>query len=494
MVTSTLDPGEFEEFRQWDPKTQAQVAAALEAVMRQGGQAWFCTLGRQCDGKPHEGYPYSHARSDQWPPEGQDWVTWLLQGGRGSGKTRSGSEWTRKKCTLTPRWAIIGPTIAHVRDVMVEGESGLLAVFSRAGQAAEWEPSKRKITLGNGSIIHAYSGEEPDRLRGPQHGGAWLDEPAHIPLIVDVWDNLLLGLRMGSHPRILCTTTPLPTKWLKELVKRPDTRAVRVSTYVNLDNLAPTFREAVLSKYEGTRLGKQELHGEILEDVEGALWNFGMIEPHRTMLTAEDMEYITIGVDPAGTANAKSDETGIIAVGRMAKHLYVLADVSGKYSPEGWAKATWDLFDLLGADAIVAEKNYGGEMVTSVLRNHRLQTRAALDGRLDLVTSRRGKKIRAEPIVAYYEQGRGHHVQGLDTLETEQTTWVPGVGDSPNRVDALVHAATDVMKVTEPASIASPVGSESTLGHDPVWLRHIAASQAGAPAVAANLYRAKVWG
>lgn len=461
-----IDP---EAWKQWDESSKKKLLDAL-ALAEKKKYGWYCQRGRICDGEPHDGFDYPHARGDQWPPEGTDWFCWLLKGGRGSGKTRSGAEWIRKLSERMPRVSIIGPTWSHVRDVMVEGESGLLVVFERAGVTATWEPSKRKITIPcacplrentgavrhkKGHIIQVFTGEEPDRLRGPVHWAVWLDEPAHIALIEDVWDMMLLGLRGGKRPLVLCTTTPLPTKWMKTLVAEPDTVAVTVSTYANIKNLAATFRKNVLKKYEGTRLGRQELHGEILEDVEGALWQWDWITDNRDNqgMTFADMDRIVIGIDPAGTSSKKRDKTGIIVVGIRGEDFYVFADGTDHYTPEGWAKKAWKLFDKFMADKIVAEKNYGGEMVLSTLRN------ARRNGPVDLVTSRRGKELRAEPISALYEQGRVHHVGIFKDLEEQMTQWVPGIGDSPDRVDALVHAITALNKGGGPANIAVP-GSE----------------------------------
>ncbi len=375
------------------------------------------------------------------------------------------------------RGSIIGPTVGHVRSVMVEGDSGLLAVFANAKINAVFEPSKRQITIPcpcnpdaalpkhmNGHIIQLFTGDEPERLRGPQHAYVWLDEPAHFALIQAVWDNMQFGLRLGDHPRILCSTTPLPTKWMKELLKEEDTVAVTVSTYANMDNLAPTFRKVMIKKYEGTRLGRQELHGEVLEDIQGALWTWALIEENRKLVkiddegnrhypvTIEDMERIIVAIDPAGTSSKKRDETGIVVVGKLGDHYYVIADLSGTYTPEGWASAAWKAFDDYKADKVVAEKNYGGEMVLSTLRNSRK------GGPVDLVTSRRGKALRAEPVVGLYEQGRVHHLDLFEQLETQMTEWVPGMSDSPDRVDALVHGITKLYEGAAPANFASPAG------------------------------------
>lgn len=396
-----------------------------------------------------------------------------------SGKTRTGAEYTRQITNHIPRSILIGPTVTHVRDVMIEGDSGVLAAFDNAKVRVTWEPSKRRITnLETGNIIHAFTGEEPERLRGPNSGYVWLDEPAHMPLIQTVWDNAMLGLRIGGRPHALCSTTPLPIAWLISLMEQDDTVTVVMPTYDNLKNLAPTFRKTVISKYEGTRLGKQELMGEILNDVEGALWSNELIDDNRASATPDQMEHITIGIDPSGTSNKKRDETGIVAVGRLDDHLYVLDDWSGHYTPEQWAKTAWRLYDTLQADTIVAEKNYGGDMVLDTLRNarqHMLGT-SALSEHPELVNSRRGKQLRAEPIVGLYEQQRVHHTKQFENLETQMTTWVPDTSNSPDRVDALVHAATkEAARSRGSVTISVPRGSFdtslSTPAYSNVWSR-----------------------
>jgi phage terminase large subunit-like protein len=448
---------EDERWRRWSPKAQEQAVGLLVEAKRaaQRWRPWYCP-DLSCDGKPHGEWNWKHCRADQRPPQWA-WFVWLLRGGRGSGKTRSGSEFSRKMTERTHRIAIIGMTTGSIRETLIEGESGILAT-SPPGQRPDWEPSKHRLTWPNGCIGTTYSAEEPDRLRGPEHGYAWLDEPGHYPLIEDVWSNLLLGLRLGDDPRICATSTPRTTKWMRELIADETTADVQVSTYANLDNLAPTFRKTVLDRYEGTRLGRQELHGELLEDVEGALWNYDIIEPYRLKVVPGQLDRVVIGIDPAGTANRRSDETGIVAVGKIDKHLYVLADRTGKYSPHGWASAAIRLHEQLGADAVVVETNFGGDLVTTNLRN----TPGGERLRISTVHSRRGKRLRAEPVVGIYEQGRAHHITGdgdvnqLELLETEQTTWVPDESDSPNRLDAVVHAATDLMGLGGPVEIATP--------------------------------------
>lgn len=469
------DGFDAKEWESWDAKSKEKLLNALELAKKKR-RVWFCTKGRSCDGMPHDEYDYNHARGDQWPPEGDSWLVWLLKGGRGSGKTRSGAEWIRYLTRTMPQVSIIGPTWSHVRDYMVEGpRSGLIKTFQNAKIPVLWEPSKRRLTIAcpckgrphrSGHIIQVFTGEEPERLRGPEHYAAWLDEPAHMPLIKAVWDNLKLGLRLGRHPRILCTTTPLPTAWMRKVASDPKTVAVTVSTYANKANLSDLFLEEVEEQYGGTRLGRQELEGEILEDIEGALWTHDLIQYVPTyrkvkddpaseapIVTWEDMERIVVAIDPAGTSSKKRDETGIVVIGRLNGKYYVLADYSGTYTPNGWAKKAWEAFDLFQADKIVAEKNYGGEMVLSTLTNFRDQSQS-----VGLVHSRRGKVLRAEPVVGLYEQGKVFHAHEFQKLVEQMTEWVPDMADSPDRVDALVHGITDLYEGGGPTSVAVPSG------------------------------------
>jgi phage terminase large subunit-like protein len=444
-----------EAFRHWNTTAQEQAAAALRKVQGGGWHPFFCPLGRSgvCDGRPHGPVPpdpapwdFPHARADQHPPRGS-WLTWLLRGGRGSGKTRTGSEWTHRRTKVSPRVALIAPTGPDARDIMIEGESGLLSTAPPGG-APQWEPSKRKLTWPNGAIGSVYSGEEPDRLRGPEHYDAWIDEPAHTDLIEAVWDNLLLGLRLGPAPRVCATTTPKPTPWMRTVVGDPTTVSVVTTTYANLDNLAPPWRAMVLARYEGTRKGRQELLGEILTEVEGAMWQPSMIDDHRVAV-APPLTRIVVGADPAGAVNRRSDETGIVVVGRDEDgDLYVLADHSARYSPQGWATQIGVAYDGHHADRAVVERNYGGDMVRTTLASVRP------DIAVTEVTSRRGKALRADPIAALYEQGRVHHVGVFNELEDQMTSWVLGE-TSPDRLDALVHGLTHLASRYGPSEVAT---------------------------------------
>ena len=439
----------------WSPEARAQAASMVEDLVEGRRRAWYCkNPGRECNGKPHKGYPYPHARSDQWPPPGTDWFSWFLSGGRGSGKTRTGAEYARKMSERVGRMALIAPTGADVRDTMIEGESGLLYVCSVAGQGVRYQPALRRLTFDNGCIATTFSAEEPDRLRGPQHGFAWLDEPAHYPNVEEVWSNLMFGLRLGNRPHVVLTSTPLPTKWVRDIQSREKTRVVRVSTYANLDNLAPNFKEEVVAAYEGTRKGRQELYGELLLDVEGSLWQEEYLQKGQGDLP--DMDRIVIAIDPAGSQNKRSDETGIIAVGRSGKIAHVLSDRSGKYSPQGWAREALNLYRRLEADAIVAEKNFGGDMVKKVIETE--AEALGINARIIVKQAMRSKALRAEPAVNLYEQKRVFHWNDLAALETEMLTWVPGEGASPNRVDALVWALEELINSTSIGRLRSARG------------------------------------
>lgn len=454
---------DLEFVKQLSPEARERLSELIRQRELTPWRPFYCSRP-QCDGKPHENWTWNHARWNQHPPSfADDWRVWLMLGGRGGGKTRGGAEVFHRMAKRVPRLHLIAPTGPDIRETMVEGESGLL-VTAPPDFVPKWEPSKKKLTWPNGSIALGFSGEEPDRLRGPQCYGAWIDEPAHMALIggeYGVWDNLLFGLRLGKainwKPRVIATTTPKPIKWMKELVKDSDTRMSRFSSYENLDNLADSYIK-VLNKYEGTRIGRQELHAEVLEDVEGALWSMEWIIYHQDIDSLPDFDIIAVSVDPAGTANKRSDETGIIVLGVAGGVVYVLEDLTGKYSPSGWATAAVSAYHKWSADRIVAEKNYGGDMVKEVLEKN-----GAKDIKIVLVNSRRGKAIRAEPVATLYEKGkvsnkpRVMHCIGLSALEDELVSWVPGSGmASPNRLDALVHGVTNLAKVVAPAEWADP--------------------------------------
>ena len=285
----------------------------------------------------------SMARPEQLPPDG-NWTTWVYCGGRGTGKTRSGAEWVRglAETASVSRIALVGPTASDVRDVMVEGESGILAICPNANRPV-YEPSKRRLTWPNGVQAAMFSSEEPERLRGPQHGAAWADELAAWRNVKDTWSNLQLGLRKGKHPRQVVTTTPRPIPLLKALIKDDNTVTTRGTTYDNRDNLAPSFFSQIVKQYEGTRLGRQELNAEILDDVPGALWTRDMIDKAREPATWPRMSRVVVAVDPSGARGADdtaADMIGIVVAGRGDDgRAWVLADRSLKASPAVWGRA-----------------------------------------------------------------------------------------------------------------------------------------------------------
>lgn len=391
------------------------------------------------------------ARPNQLPPPG-DWRVWLLLAGRGFGKSRTGAEWIKEqvetgKCS---RLALVAPTAADARDVMVEGESGLLSVCAPWNRPT-YNSSLRRVTWPDGRIATLYSADEPERLRGPQHDGAWVDELGswRYP---EAWDMLMFGLRLGTDPRVVVTTTPRPIPIIKRLVADEHCVVTRGSTYDNLVNLAPDFVRQIVARYEGTRLGRQELMAEILEDVPGALWTLPQIEALRVP-QASELVRVVVAIDPAATANEDSDETGIVVAGRGRDGQgYVLADVSVKASPDGWGRRAAVAYQDFAADRVVYEANLGGDMVKHVLKT--------VDPRLPLrdVHASRGKRTRAEPIAALYEQGRIHHVGVHRKLEDQMCSWNPDDPrmDSPDRMDALVWALTDLMLDRTGAVLAAP--------------------------------------
>lgn len=356
------------------------------------------------------------------------------------GKTRTGAEWIREQVYAgKKRIALLAPTAADARDVMVEGESGLLSVFP-PHEVPLYEPSKRRITFHTGAIATTYSADEPERLRGPQHDCAWVDELGAYKYPQEALDMLLFGLRLGLDPRLIVTTTPKNIPAVKDLVKDETTTTTRGSTYENKANLAKPFLKTIIDKYEDTRLGRQEIHAEILEDAEGALWNRAMLEGNR-IKKAPELVRIVVGIDPAVSNNKKSNETGIVvaALGDDG-HGYVLDDRSIKGSPAEWAQRAVDVYHEYEADRLVPEVNQGGDLVSHTIRT--IDDKVAIKP----VRASKGKQARAEPIAALYEQGKIHHVGYFAALEDQLTTWEPNSGAaSPDRLDALCWALTELM-------------------------------------------------
>lgn len=398
---------------------------------------------------------YFWARDKQLTPP-DPWSVWLILSGRGFGKTRTGAQWIRARAESGKysRFALIAETAADARDVMVEGESGIMAV-SPPSFRPKYEPSKRRLTWPNGAVATTYSGDEPDQLRGPNFDSAWADEPAKWRYATQVWDNLEMALRLGDNPQVVATTTPRPIPLIKSLIADPQTVVTRGHTDENRENLSETFIHRVVRRYEGTRLGRQELAGEVLDDNPGALWQRDRIEELR-VAKLPDLERIVVAVDPqAADPNETSDEetaeTGIVVVGRTGgrdPHAFVLEDGSCRDTPNNWGLAVISAYSKWRADRVVAEINNGGAMVQYVIL-----TVARDQGQTvpyKAVHASRGKVTRAEPVAALYEQGKVHHVGMFAELEDQLCQWEPGQ-KSPDRLDALVWGLTELMLTGPPS-------------------------------------------
>ncbi|QUS36839.1 ATP-binding protein [Falsirhodobacter algicola] len=390
----------------------------------------------------------------QLPPPG-DWKTWVIMGGRGAGKTRAGAEWVRAEVEgarphdpgRARRVALVGETIDQVREVMIFGDSGILAC-SPPDRRPDWEAGRRRLVWPNGAVAQVFSAHEPESLRGPQFDAAWVDELAKWKKAADTWDMLQFALRLGAHPRQVVTTTPRDVAVLKAILKTPSTTLTHAPTEANRAWLAPSFLTEVRARYAGTRLGAQELDGMLLEDVEGALWSTRALEAAR--LDAPPVfDRIVVAVDPPVTGHAGSDACGIVVVGAVMQgppqtwRAVVLEDASVEAaSPDTWARAALAAMARHGADRLIAEVNQGGDLVETVIRG--------IDPMVPFraVRASRGKAARAEPIAALYEQGRVRHLRGLARLEDEMCRMTlrgyEGKG-SPDRVDALVWALWELM-------------------------------------------------
>ena len=395
----------------------------------------------------------------QLPPEGA-WRTWVVMGGRGAGKTRAGAEWVRAQVEgaraadpgRARRVALVGETIDQAREVMVFGESGILAC-SPPDRRPAWEATRKRLVWPNGAVAELYSAFDPDSLRGPQFDAAWVDELAKWKKAKESWDMLQFALRLGEHPQQVVTTTPRNVGVLKAILKNPSTVLTQAPTEANRAYLAASFLEEVRARYAGTRTAREELDGVLLEEAEGALWSTARLDAGRKA-TPEGLSRIVVAVDPPVTGHAGSDECGIIVAGVVAEgppadwRAYVLEDASVRAaSPVDWARAAIAAMDRHGADRLVAEVNQGGDLVETVVR----QVDPLVPFRA--VRAARGKTARAEPVAALYDQGRVHHVSGFDALEDQMCRMTvagfEGQG-SPDRVDALVWALTDLM--VEPAA------------------------------------------
>lgn len=384
------------------------------------------------------------ARPEQLPPP-DPWRIWVIQAGRGWGKTRTGAEYIKHRVLAFPgiRAAVVARTFEDARDVCVEGESGLLAILPPR-EVARWNRSLGELVLRNGSRVDLYPAVEPNRLRGPQQHVAWCDELASWRYR-EAWDNLLLGTRLGSDTRIIVTTTPRPTALYRSLLGLPGVVITRGSTFDNADHLDPTALASWRQQYAGTRLGRQELFGELLEDVPGALWRRDWFDDRRT---PPALRRVVVAIDPAVTSLEGADETGIVVAGAgVDGRYYVLADLSCRASPTDWALRALAAYDRYHADRIVAETNNGGDLVETVLRT----LRPAVPYRA--VHASRGKQVRAEPIAALYEQGRVTHCEVFAELEDQLVSWTPDSGRSPDRLDALVWALTELQAPAAPIGV-----------------------------------------
>jgi len=385
------------------------------------------------------------ARPEQLPKRTEDWSIYLYLAGRGAGKTRTAAEWLAWEATTqnNTRWAIVAPTFGDVRDVCAEGESGIINILRAYGSLQHYNRSQGSITLKNGSHIKLFSADEPDRLRGPQHHGAWCDELAawRYP---DTWDQLQFGLRLGEHPRTVITTTPRPVHLIRSLVARTDgtVKVVRGSTFDNAANLAPQALLELQARYAGTRMGRQELFGELLTESDSALWTRQMIEDARIKPEDAPPYYrVVVAIDPAVTSGESSDETGIVVAGATPDgHYYILEDATMRGTPEQWARKAVEMFRKHKCDRIIGEANNGGDMIEALLR----QVDATIPYRK--VHASRGKKVRAEPVSALSEQLRLHMVgSNFTQLEDQLVTWEADSDSSPDRMDAMVWAVTDLM-------------------------------------------------
>lgn len=400
------------------------------------------------------------ARPEQLAPEG-DWDIWLALAGRGFGKTRLGMEWVKDQVEShgKRRIALVAETAADGRDVLIEGESGLLSLYPPE-HAPLYEPSKRRVTWENGAVATLFNATEPGQLRGPQFDCALSDEIAKWKYARETWDQLQFGLRLGDDPRQVVTTTPRPIEIIKSLVAGTEGEIVVTSgnTMDNKSNLADKFLKKITARYEGTRLGRQELNAEILGDVPNALWTQAIIDASRIDTVPEQLGRIVVAVDPAVTNTERSDEHGIIALGASynSREGYLLEDASKTGTPEQWARQAIACYDSWDADAIVVEVNQGGDMVANTIRTIRSNVNIVE------VRATRGKHVRAEPTSSLYQQGRIHHVGSFPELETQMTMMTSsgfeGEG-SPDRCDALVWAATELFPaMTRRKAPSGPIG------------------------------------
>lgn len=417
-------------------------------------EEWLDKLSPELLKEVHRNPWWFIGRPEQHEPEG-DWNVWLILSGRGWGKTRTGGEWLAKRVLEEPKtldgtptqWAIIAPKFADTKNVCVEGPSGFLKALTNRGLVADvdyvYNKSSYKIMFNTGQVIHMFGADSPDSGRGLNLSGAWLDELAMWAYPYETWtEGLAPSLRIGARPRVVVTTTPKPIKLLRDWTKRTDNSVhiTRGSTFDNSTNLSETALVELKARYEGTRVGRQELYGELLESSEGALWTRQWIEDCRIEASAiPPLIRVVVAIDPAVTSGEDSDETGIVTAGMSADgRFFVLADDTLKGTPNAWAHAAVDAYKRHKADRIIAEGNNGGDMIINLL--HQVDRFVPVRK----VTATRGKQLRAEPISALYEQYRVHHVGAFPQLEDQMVMWTPESKESPDRLDALVWALTEL--------------------------------------------------
>lgn len=385
-----------------------------------------------------------NAHPAQLPPEDGDWRTWLFLGGRGAGKTRAGAQWLAAQATPGARLALVGPTLHDVREVMVEGVSGLRAI-APDNDRPRFESSRRRLIYDNGAVAYAFSAEDPESLRGPQFHHAWADEFCAWPQPEAVLSQLRLGLRLGASPQTVVTTTPKPVAALRRLMAEPDLVLTRAGTAANTENLSPAFLQGLHRVYGGTRLAAQELEGLVVESDGAALWRAEDF-PRLRRPAPERYDRVVLAVDP--TASANGDACGLVVAGRLGDRAHVIADRTlGGLSPLAWAGRASATAAEFGANLVVAEANQGGEMVRTLL------VMAGCSVPVTLVHASRSKRMRAEPVAALYEQGRVSHAADLAALEEELLalgSTDDGDGSSPDRADALVWALTELLLNTGP--------------------------------------------
>lgn len=378
-----------------------------------------------------------YGRPNQMWPAG-DWTYWMVMAGRGFGKTRVGSEWIKNSVKTNKYCNLMGATSDDAIDIMVEGDSGILSICNKY-ERPTFKKSDKKLIWPNGAISLIFSAEEPERLRGKQHMKLWADELGAWRY-QDSWDQAIFGLRLGRNPQACITTTPRPTELIKSIVKDKATIITRGSTYDNRSNLAPSFFNKVIEKYEGTRLGRQELNAELLENNENALWNLKMLDDLRVK-EYTSFARVVVAIDPAVTSNENSDLTGIVVAAKGEDgHYYIIDDLTLLGKPSEWATKAINAYHQYKADRIIAEVNNGGDLVEDVIRN--------IDNNVSYkkVSATRGKILRAEPIAALYEQGKVHHIGTFSKLEDQMCNFAGSDirQKSPDRLDALVWALTEL--------------------------------------------------